>query len=210
MSRTILESAGPDLVRSPFIVLVDQAEKAPWRFTDIRARSFVDKEMRAYVIRTEVRFLGIGAGDYCLAGFEGRVGIERKSVADFQGTLLGWPHESDGAAENTITIDRRARFKRELARLSRMECTAVIVEGTLGECLGNVPSWGKRTAGENAKYLHSTYIAWQQEFRRVPWIFCDDPRSAEITALRILEQFWARKQKMRKQQESPLFAALVP
>ena len=210
MSQAELIEAAPGCIRTPFLILIDKQEKSPWDFSGLRARSFIDKDMREYLPRTERRFLGIGMGDYSLEGYEGRVGIERKSMVDWQGTLLGWRHESE-AGEWTVDIDRRARFKRELGNLAAMECKAVIVEASFGECLTQSPSWGKRTAGENAKYLHATYIAWQSEFPGVPWIFCDDKEMAAITAFRMMEQFWARHAgERRKQKRERLKAARRP
>jgi len=200
--QTVIE-AGPGLVRLPFTILVDLQEKAPFSFDGLRARSFVDKEMRVYVPRVERRYLGVGMGDYSILGYEGRIGIERKSMADWQGTLLGWRHEV-GAGNWTIDVDRRARFKRELKTLAAMEAKAVIVEASFGQCLNEAPTWGVRTARENAKYLHATYIAWQQEFPGVPWIFCEDKEMAAVTAFRMLEQFWARHAKERRQQQRKL------
>lgn len=207
-----LSEAGPDLVHCPFTILIDKQEKAPFSFDGLRARSFVDKDMRQYLPKTERRFLGIGMGDYSILGYEGRVAIERKSMADWQGTLLGWRHEveSAGGAGWSIDVDRRARFKRELGKLAAMECKAVVIEASFGECLSNAPSWGVRTSAENAKYLHSTYIAWQQEFPGVPWIFCDDRRMAEITTFRILEQYWARHAGERRRQKREQLKAARP
>jgi hypothetical protein len=201
--QSSLIEAAPGLVRCPFTILIDKAEKAPFSFDGLRARSFIDKEMREYQPRTERRYLGIGMGDYTIEGYEGRISIERKSMTDWQGTLLGWRHE-ESAGDWTIDIDRRARFKRELGILSAMDCKAVVIEASFGECLTEAPAWGKRTSLENAKYLHSTYISWQQEFPGVPWIFCDDRRMAEITTFRIIEQFWARHAKERRQQKRKL------
>jgi len=202
----LIESA-PDCIRSPFLILVDQQEKAPFAFGGLRARSFIDKEMREYCpVRTERRFLGVGMGDYSLDGYQGRVAIERKSMVDFQGTLLGWRHEVEAGGPGgwTHDVDRRARFKRELRNLAAMECKVVIVESTFWTCLDLAPTWGVRTASENAKYLHSTYLSWQIEFPGVPWIFCDDKQFAAVTCFRILEKFWSRmagerRKKKRKQ-----------
>lgn len=189
--------AGPFFVRTPFTILIDKAEKNPFGFTDIRSRSFIDKDQRHYLPRTEPRYLGIGMGDYSLDGYQDRIAIERKSLADFQGTLLGWEKkpDTDEPWDTTGAPDRRARFKRELAKLAAMECSAIVVEASLSDVLNYAPEWGKRTASENAKYLLSTTIAWQQEFRGVPWLFMEDRRLAEITAFRILEQWWAREQR---------------
>ncbi len=198
-----LIEAAPGCIRCPFLILIDKQEKAPFSFDGLRARSFIDKDMREYIPRTERRFLGVGMGDYSIAGYEGRIGIERKSMVDFQGTLLGWRHEVEtgGADGWTIDVDRRARFKRELGKLAKMECKAIVVEASLGECLEQSPSWGVRDGITNAKYLFSTYLSWLEEFPAVPWVFADDRRMAEVAAFRIMEKFWARMSKERRQQE---------
>jgi hypothetical protein len=179
-------------------LLIDKAEKAAFTFDGIRSRSFIDKEMRICLPRTERRFLGVGCGDYSIDGFTGRVGIERKSMKDFQGTLLGWRHEAEANGGWSIDVDRRARFKRELKTLAGFECKAVVVESSLGDCIDNAPEWGKRSAEENAKYLFSTYLAWVEEFPGVPWIFAADRRMAEVAAFRILEKFWARVSRKKR------------
>ena len=195
-----LIDAGPGLVRCPFTILIDRQEKAPFSFAEIRARSFIDKDQRLYVPCVERRYLGVGMGDYSLAGYEGRIGIERKSLADFQGTLLGWERKTE-AGEWTVSTDRRARFKRELKTLAAMQAKAVVVEASLGDCLEQAPAWGVRDSAVNAKYLFSTYLAWVEEFPGVPWIFMPDRRMAEIACFRILEKFWARMAKERRQQQ---------
>jgi hypothetical protein len=165
-----------DTIQAPFTILCDSQEKGPWTFAGIRARSFIDAKQRLYMPQVEWHYLGVGMGDYSLRGFEGRVSIERKSLEDAHGTLLGWKN-------------RRDRFKRELANLADMDSAAVVVEASLGEVLAEAPEWGKKTSAENRLALHGTILAWQQEYR-VPWIFCDDRRLAEVTAFRLLERFW--------------------
>lgn len=165
------------LAHCPFLVLVDSQEKAPWSFANIRARSFIDGKRRMYAeIPTTTVYLGVGQGDYSIDGFRGRVSIERKSLEDCHGTLLGWKQ-------------RRDRFQRELSNLADMDAAAVVVEASLGQVLAAAPTWGEKTAAENRNALLGTIIAWQQRYR-VPWVFCDDRRLAEIAAFRILEQFW--------------------
>lgn len=195
----VLIETAPGCVRTPFTILIDKAEKAPWTFAGIRARSFVDKEMRVYHPQIDRRYLGIGMGDYTLEGFEGRVGIERKSMADFQATLLGWPVDAESAAaEGKVReVNRRGRFKSELRKLAAMECRAVIVEATLGECIDECVQWGVYTADQNRKLLYSTFLAWSQQFR-VPWYFLRDKEEAAQTAFRIMEKFWSHHKKEAK------------
>mgnify|MGYP000896174624 CR=1 FL=1 len=193
--------AGPGLVRTPFVILIDKAEKNPFQFRGITARSFIDPDQRLYIPRTEPRYLGIGMGDYSLDGCQQQVAVERKSLEDFQGTLLGWPRD---VSERSVACEwdarrcvcRRARFKRELARLSRMLAAAVVVEAPLGECLDLAPCWGKRSSEENKKYLLATYLSWSNTFR-TPWHFCADRSMAEVVTLRILEKFWDNNRKKK-------------
>lgn len=165
-----------ETIPMPFTILVDSQEKGPFRFDGIRARSFVDARQRIYKPAVEWKYLGVGMGDYSLAGFEGRIAIERKSLEDAHGTLLGWKA-------------RRDRFKRELANLADMESAAVVIEASLGQVLAEAPEWGKKSAADNRTALYGTILAWQQEYR-VPWIFCDDKELAALTAFRLLERFW--------------------
>ncbi|WP_321377040.1 PDDEXK family nuclease [Trichococcus shcherbakoviae] len=209
----------PGIIRTPFTILIDKAEKHPWTFDGLSARSFIDKEMREYSVKTEASYLGIGRGDYSIAGFQDKVAIERKSMRDFQGTLLGWPHDISNPEEcyqwdTRKSLHRRGRFKNELRTLQSLECRAVIVEASLEDCIANCEQWGKRTANENAKYLHSTFISWTQQFR-VPFYF-GDRRFAEVTAFRIFEQFWDRhrtefrkRQQERRQEQRQLTAITI-
>lgn len=161
----------------PFTILVDSQEKAPWTFASIRARSFIDAKRRMYAeIPTTTLYLGVGQGDYSIEGLRGRIAIERKSLEDCHGTLLGWKQ-------------RRDRFQRELANLADMDAAAVIVEASLGQVLAAAPERGEKSAAENRNALLGTILSWQEEYR-VPWIFADDRRLAEIAAFRILEKFW--------------------
>lgn len=198
---------GPDLIGMPFTVLIDKAEKSPWRFDGIRARSFIDPDQRLYQPRTESRYLGIGMGDYTMEFLEDQIAIERKSQQDFQGTLLGWPATID-SPNGSLDVHRRGRFKSELRKLQALKNKAVIVEATLGECVTTCPQWGKRTSAENGKYLYSTYLAWQQEFR-VPWIFCDTAEDAAVTAFRIMEQFFDRNRTEFRRRKRERMAARV-
>lgn len=160
----------------PFTILIDRQEKAPWSFNGMRALSSTDKDCEPLEVRTEFISLGAGNGDYSIAGLRDRVAVERKSCEDLHGTLLGWKA-------------RRGRFQRELDRLAFLDFAAVVVEASFGAVLASAPEYGEKTATENRKILLGTILHWQQRYR-VPWIFCDDRRLAEITAFRFLEWAW--------------------
>lgn len=83
------------------IILTDTREQLPYTFSK-------------YPVQTE--FAALAAGDYSLKGFQDRVAVERKSIDDLIGCLIG----SD-----------RNRFEKELARAGSFERFAVVIEASL-------------------------------------------------------------------------------
>ena len=174
-----------EAITCPFVVLIDSAEQSPWTFTGLR--SDADRDNRPLDVPTRWQCLGRfpqSNGDYSLDGFVGRVGIERKSMEDAHGTILGW----DG---------RRERFEQELRNLQAMEASAVIVECSFSDLLNHAPDRGKKTKAQNAKSLHRSVLAFTQDYR-VPWLFCDGRRMAEFTAFSFLERFWRKREEAEK------------
>jgi len=85
---------------APLPILIDTREQRPWTFTPERFT---------------VARATLAEGDYSLAGFEGRIALERKSLGDFVGTVIGdW-----------------LRFRKELIRLSGYDVAAVVVEANV-------------------------------------------------------------------------------
>lgn len=83
-------------------VLTDTREQRPWSLDPSRFRTE----------RTTLR-----TGDYTIAGLEDRFAIERKSLGDFVGTVIGdW-----------------IRFRKELYRLAAFDFAAVVVEADLAD-----------------------------------------------------------------------------
>lgn len=178
------------------IILVDIMEQHPWTFQNIRADA--DRNYKILSIQTERVALGPTWGDYSIDGCRGQCHIERKSVEDAHGTILGWG-------------ERRERFMRELANLSTLECSAVVVECSLQHLIATAPSHGRKSSAENAKILFRQVLAWQQDYR-VPWVFCEGRRLAEIAAFRIMERYWrnakkAERAELRAQKQSLKTAA---
>lgn len=170
-------------------------EQHPFSFKGVRAdvsdmntaqrRLFEDGQWDGSIeVQTKFRALGASNGDYSLEGFEGRCHLERKSMDDCHGTVLGWG-------------DRRERFQRELANLSQMESAAVVIECSFGDLLAHAPEHGVKTAAENRKILFRQILSWQQRYR-VPWIFCDSRSMAEIVAFRWLEKFFRFQTQLKK------------
>ena len=82
-------------------ILIDTREQAPYRFTN-------------YDVTPEV--VGLPVGDYSLPGFQDRVSIERKSLEDLIGCLMG---------------SNRERFERELYKARHYDLFAVVIEAPL-------------------------------------------------------------------------------
>jgi DNA excision repair protein ERCC-4 len=85
-------------------LVVDTREQMPWRFPESKVTSIVDT---------------LHAGDYSLVGYETRVAIERKSLADLTMTLT---HGRD-------------RFRRELEKLMGYYYAWIIVEASFQDVL---------------------------------------------------------------------------
>lgn len=175
-------------VVAPFTIVIDSMEKHPFSFDGLFADS--DQDYRPIIVERRWQGLGVANGDYSIDGHQPdaarnvdpsapRVAVERKSIDDCIGTILGFG-------------ERRPRFERELASLSSLIETGgsalVIVEGSVEAVLAAVEEHGKRTADENRKSLFRSWIAYQQDYL-VPWAFCDSRRLAEIWTFRWLERF---------------------
>lgn len=91
-----------------YTIVVDTREQAPFSFTGHRADA--KKRHRPLVVRTVIGTLK--TGDYSLLGYEDRITIERKSLAD---------------AYSTFSQDRE-RFERELLRMAKFENSHIVIE----------------------------------------------------------------------------------
>lgn len=155
-----------DFVTSPFVVLRDSREKAPWGFHGLSCDS--QQKNKLIVVRTEYEHLP--TGDYSMNVARGRVAVERKSLEDLF-TTLG---------------QHRERFERELERLNAMEFAAVIAEADWNTILLRPPARSRL----NPKTIFRSVLAWQQRFSNVHWHFMGSRRLAEVTCYRVLERFY--------------------
>jgi len=173
---------------SPFTILIDTAEQQPFSFTGLRGDA--QRDGRPWIVQTRWESLGRhpdSLGDYSLDGFKGRCHVERKSLEDCQGTILGFG-------------GRRERFEQELRNLSRVEAAMVVVEATFLEVVQRAPETPNKTARQNAKTLNRSILAYLQDYR-VPWLFCSGRRHAEVATFRFLERFWRKRAKEEKAME---------
>lgn len=185
----------------PFTILVDTNEGQPFTFDNIHADA--DKQERVLIVPREYANLGRfpnSLGDYSIKGFRDRVGIERKSIEDLWGTVLGWETEYDKERTN---VGRRQRFEKELLNLSSIELGLVVVEASFEQVLDEAPEWGVKSAKDNRKTLHRSIISFQQQFK-VNWSFMGSRRLAEVHTLRHLERFYRKhKKEFKEYQEIP-------
>jgi hypothetical protein len=174
---------------APFTVLVDTAESQPFTFDGLKADA--DKDYRPLVVRTKFQCLGRyphSRGDYSLEGLEEFVGIERKSLEDIQGTVLGWPSKLD---QEKGLDGRQERFKKELENLTKLTIGAVVIEAHRIDCCAAMPEHGKKSIAENRKLFNRITLGMQLDFR-VPWYWCDGRFDAECTTYRLLARAYRK------------------
>jgi len=174
---------------SPFTILIDSAEQQPFTFTGLRADS--SKKYAPLIVRTEVTSLGRypnSLGDYCIAGYERRCHLERKSLSDAVSTFLGFGDRGE----------QRTRFTAELTNLAAIECGAVVVEANFAEVWKAAPRTPNRTVEQNQASIRWQVRAWQQQFPRVQWLWCDGRREAEEEVWWWFSRWWEREKKQER------------
>ncbi len=185
---TIIKPSDEPVV-TPFTVLRDTREQAAWSFRGLRADA--SEGGGPLIVRTNWRNLGEGMGDYTLIEAEHEdkaicwhISIERKSVADLIGTILSG----------------RARFKRELANLNRMDSGHVVVEGDWTAILNYVsPGWVQKGLSpakilRNRQTIYWSITSWMMpdRFPRVHWHFAPGRNDAQAITFRLLKLWWSR------------------
>ena len=141
------------------IIIQDTREQSPYSFSRILPRPEV-------VVGT------LKTGDYSLQGHEDQITIERKSLADAYGTF--------GKG--------RARFERELERMSEFQFAVVMIEADWLAILRNPPSRSRL----KSKTIYRSVIAWEQRYGVHFWA-CTNRAFAEKTTYVMLERFWRDK-----------------
>lgn len=134
-------------------ILVDTREQNPYEFAK-------------WEVQTHQA--GLPAGDYSLIGFEDRAAVERKSLDDLIGCLMG---------------KERERFERELAKGRAYEMFAVVVEADLQD----VASGRYRSKMRSHAALQSItalYIRYG-----TPFLFCGDQSDGEYMTFSLLSKY---------------------
>jgi ERCC4-type nuclease len=108
------------------------------------------------------------AGDYSIVGLETRVAVERKTKED--------AYHSLGRS--------RARFEREMERLSHYDYAAIVVESSLPDFL-RPPAFCRM----NPRAVINSLIAWSVRFG-VHVFFAGDRRHGRALTLQLLSKYW--------------------
>jgi ERCC4-type nuclease len=140
-----------------FTIIIDTREQRPYTFQNIKPEP------------PETIIQGLKTGDYSLAGLESCICVERKSMIDLFGSV--------GKG--------RARFEREMERMSKFDYSALVIESDLSSIFVNPPARSKM----NPKAVFRTIISWSVKYH-----VCVFPlwnrESAERTTYLILKKYW--------------------
>jgi ERCC4-type nuclease len=134
-------------------ILIDTREQAPFTF-------------KGYDVDPETATLPVG--DYSLPGFEDRAAIERKSLNDLIGCLMGKDRE---------------RFERELARGRHYDLFAVVVEASLADV-----SQGRYQSVMKPQAALQSIITFQVRYR-VPFVWAGNRTGAEYITYGLLSKY---------------------
>ena len=134
-------------------ILIDSREQAPFTFA-------------GYEAATETATLP--AGDYSLPGFEDRAAIERKSLNDLIGCLMG---------------KDRQRFERELSKGRAYDLFCVVVESTLADV-----SRGKYRSEMKPHAALQSIITFQVRYR-IPFVWAGNREKAEYVTFSMLQKY---------------------
>lgn len=161
-------------------IIIDQQEKKPFSFAGCKlTRPTGHKGPPQHTLVVD----HLHTGDYSIRGYENVISIERKSFNDLYQTLG----------------KERARFVRELERLSKMPFALVVVEAPWEKILGGHPK-----SKLNPKTIWHSVIAWRMRYPTVHWEMCMSREVAEKLTFRTLDRFWRDKwsENFRKEQEN--------
>jgi len=144
-------------------ILVDTREQAPFAF-------------KGYEVEPKTATLPVG--DYSLPGFQDRAAVERKSLNDLIGCLMGKDRE---------------RFERELARGRHYDLFAVVIEASLA----NV-SQGRYRSDMKPQAALQSLVAFQVRYRS-PFVWAGNREGAEYVTFSLLSKYLYELERRFKQ-----------
>lgn len=107
-------------------------------------------------------------GDYSVRGVENFAAVERKSLDDLIGCLMG---------------ENRARFERELSRARGLECFAVACEGSWQDV-----AQGRYRSRMNPHSALQSVLAFQVRYN-VPFLLCGSRQAAAYVTFWLLHKY---------------------
>lgn len=134
-------------------ILIDTREQAPFTF-------------EGYEV--ELKTATLPVGDYSLPGFEDQAAVERKSLDDLVGCLMGKDRE---------------RFERELARGRHYDLFAVVVEASLADV-----SQGRYRSDMKPQAALQSIITLQVRYR-IPFVWAGNRTGAEYMTYSFLAKY---------------------
>lgn len=143
-------------------IIVDTREQAPFGF---------DK------FECEVITGTLATGDYSLAGLEDRCAVERKSLDDLLGCLVG---------------DGRERFERELARARGLDAFCVVVEASFQDM-----AEGRYRSKMKPHAALQSVLAFQVR-HGCPFIWCGTRAGAKYATFHFLRHYLREAQERLK------------
>jgi len=116
----------------------------------------------------EVIIEGLPSGDYSLPSFQDRISLERKELNDLISCLMG---------------SNRARFERELQRLSHYDVAAVVIEASFQDVAD-----GLYRSDMLPHSALQSIMSFQVRYR-VPFVWCGSRQAAEYFTYWTLQKF---------------------
>ncbi len=145
------------------MILIDSREQQPYQFTQTNIEIQVDT---------------LHIGDYSIMGFTDRIAVERKSLDDLVGCLMG---------------KSRDRFERELQKGRFLELFVVVVEASMFD----IRSGAYRSNMKPHAVLQSI-IAFQIRYG-TSFMFCGGRKGGEYVTLSLLQKYLYEIQKRYQQ-----------
>jgi len=149
----------------PFTVIIDTREQTPWLFQNHKA----SKTDGGGLVQVNTKLKALNPGDYSIQGFETVIAVERKNIDDFI---------------SCCTHDRR-RFLSQIARLSQLRHSMVIVESSIAAIAS-----GQYGSSALPRAIVRSVLSWQIQYPNVQWQFAPSRWIAEQLAFRWFEAFW--------------------
>lgn len=145
------------------ILIVDTREQLPFSFNKWP--------------EVQVQRAALSTGDYSLLGLEHKIALERKSIDDLVGCLMGQDRE---------------RFERELARGTALDRFAVVVEDSFENF-----SYGRYRSKMKPHAALQSLFAFQIRYG-TNFIFAYNRAGAEYTVYSLLQKYLAELEKAYK------------